>query len=335
MKLIYAPMATLSHEPMRRLVERFGGCDEHYTEMIHAPSLLHGGQFEKYYLLHEAAPEKIVWQLTGTEPVSMAEAAVMVSQLGGIGIDLNMGCSAPDIARFGAGISWMLKSRDETRTMVEAVKKVMPENLRLSVKMRLGDEDFTMQGLFDFTDMLIDCGVSQLVLHPRTKKEKYTRPPKISLLKPFVEHVREKNPDVKVIGNGAVHDAASFDAMLRVSPDLDGVMIGRAAAQKPWIFAEIARARGLMGHDRMQVPAGELPVDLFEVAEQFTEDLQKFQPPEFYDSRARRFFSFFLDNFMYSHFLKTKVLNTKIREEQLAAIKEYLDKMPEERFRKI
>ena len=50
MKLICAPMATLSHPAFRVIIEKFGGCDEYYTEMINAPSLLNGGQFEKYYI---------------------------------------------------------------------------------------------------------------------------------------------------------------------------------------------------------------------------------------------------------------------------------------------
>ena len=58
-------MATISHPAFRILVEQFGDCDEYFTEMINAGTLLTGGPFEKYYIDPAPVPEKIVWQLTG------------------------------------------------------------------------------------------------------------------------------------------------------------------------------------------------------------------------------------------------------------------------------
>ena len=51
LKFILAPMATLSHEAFRQTIQKFGGCDEYFNEMINAPSLLHNGKFEKFYML--------------------------------------------------------------------------------------------------------------------------------------------------------------------------------------------------------------------------------------------------------------------------------------------
>ena len=104
MKLMLAPMATLSHEAFRRAVARFGGCDEYFTEMINASSLLNMGPWEKFYLMDGPEPEKIVWQLTGNKAEPLAQAAALVAGLEGRGVDLNMGCSAPQIANTGAGI---------------------------------------------------------------------------------------------------------------------------------------------------------------------------------------------------------------------------------------
>ena len=116
-------MATLSHEPFRRAVEKFGGCDEYYTEMINASSLLNMGPFEKYYLLNGPVPEKIVWQLTGWDAQKIAAAVPVVLENGGIGIDINMGCSAPQIFKTGAGIAWMTKPLSETEKCISLVKK--------------------------------------------------------------------------------------------------------------------------------------------------------------------------------------------------------------------
>lgn len=331
MKLILAPMATLTHQALRKRVANFGGVDEYYTEMINASSLLHGGQFEKYYILNDVEPEKTVWQLTGDEAKPLSEAAAVVKDCGGIGIDINMGCAAPAIYKYGAGISWMLKPISETSSMLSVVKNAIGEK-RLSVKIRLGDEDFTMEKLFAFTDMLVGEGVSQIVLHPRTKKEKYTRPPKYNLLNEFCQYVKENHAGVSVIGNGGVRDVASYNKLLSVAPTLDGIMIGRAAVEKPWIFAELKKSGKSFEGTGEEL---ETEIDLYQVAEGFLEDLCQFQPKEFYPTRAKRFFEYYIDNFFFGHSLKAKIQNTDEKSEQLQLLKEYLERNPQERYKKV
>ena len=331
MKLILAPMATLTHQALRKTVANFGGVDEYYTEMINASSLLHGGQFEKYYILNDVEPEKTVWQLTGDEAKPLSEAADVVKDCGGIGIDINMGCAAPAIYKYGAGISWMLKPISETSSMLKSVKNAIGEK-RLSVKIRLGDEDFTMEKLFTFADMLVGEGVSQIVLHPRTKKEKYTRPPKYNLLNEFCQYVKENHVGVSVIGNGGVRDVASYRKLLSIAPNLDGIMIGRAAVEKPWIFAELKKSGKSFEGTGEEL---ETEIDLYQVAEGFLEDLCQFQPKEFYPTRAKRFFEYFIDNFFFGHSLKAKIQNTDEKSEQLTLLKEYLERNPQERYKKV
>ena len=84
----------------------------------------------------------------------------IVCEKGGIGIDLNMGCSAPQIYKTGAGIAWILKPLKETAEAVSKVKKSLDlieektqNHFRFSVKCRLGNENFTEQTFFNFTDM--------------------------------------------------------------------------------------------------------------------------------------------------------------------------------------
>ena len=331
MKLILAPMATLTHQALRKTVANFGGVDEYYTEMINASSLLHGGSFEKYYILNDVEPEKTVWQLTGDEENPLSEAAAVVKDCGGIGIDIKMGCAAPAIYKYGAGISWMLKPISETSSMLSAVKNAIGEK-RLSVKIRLGDEDFTMEKLFAFADMLVGEGVSQIVLHPRTKKEKYTRPPKYNLLNEFCQYVKENHAGVSVIGNGGVRDVASYRKLLSVAPNLDGIMIGRAAVEKPWIFAELKKSEKVFEDTGEEL---ENEIDLYQVAEGFLEDLCQFQPKEFYPTRAKRFFEYFIDNFFFGHSLKAKIQNTDEKSEQLQLLKEYLERNPQERYKRV
>ena len=330
MKLILAPMATLTHAALRSTIAQFGGCDEYYTEMIQAGTLLTGGPFEKYYLFTDPEPEKIVWQITGGKIPAMVEAAKMLSQMDGIGVDINMGCCAPDIVRAGAGIAWMLKERQETEELVEQVGAVVRgAGKRFSVKLRLGDEDFTTEGFFSFIDILAQRGVQQVALHPRTKKEKYRRPPRLHYVGQLVKYIEEKGYAIQVVLNGGVSDGASAKKAQEQGSGISGIMIGRAAAQKPWVFKQIAdyRATG------QQVSSGAFTVDLLETARNFIEQLQHFQPQEFYKTRLQRFFAFYSDNVQFAHHLRTRLLNHPTPEGCLQQLEEYFAAAPHERFK--
>lgn len=330
MKLILAPMATLTHAALRSTIAQFGGCDEYYTEMIQAGTLLTGGPFEKYYLFTAPEPEKIVWQITGGKIPAMVEAAKMLSQMDGIGVDINMGCCAPDIVRAGAGIAWMLKERQETEELVEQVGAVVRgAGKRFSVKLRLGDEDFTTEGFFSFIDILAQRGVQQVALHPRTKKEKYRRPPRLHYVGQLVKYIEEKGYAIQVVLNGGVSDGASAKKAQEQGSGISGIMIGRAAAQKPWVFKQIAdyRATG------QQVSSGAFTVDLLETARNFIEQLQHFQPQEFYKTRLQRFFAFYSDNVQFAHHLRTRLLNHPTPEGCLQQLEEYFAAAPHERFK--
>lgn len=336
-------MATLTHEALRRSVFGFGGCDEYFTEMIQAGTLLTGGPFEKYYLHTGPEPDKIVWQLTGAKADALARAAELVAGVGGVGVDVNMGCCAPEIVKSGAGIAWMLKPYAETAAMLEGVRRAVEnakpaanrpaeENakpaanrraaLRFSVKIRLGDEDFTDDRFFSFIDMLVGTGVRQITLHPRTRKERYRTPPRLEYVRKLCDYLNARGSDVKVVLNGAVCDAASARKAYEIAPAVDGIMIARAAIRKPWVFAEIK---------------GTAPekIDLLQTGLQFIDDLAECQPPEFYKTRLQRFFTYYSDNVQFAQYLRTQLLNAPTLDgcrERLAA---YFDQCPHERYKKI
>ena len=324
MQLICGPMATISHPAFRTLLERFGGCDEYFTEMINAGTLLTGGPFEKYYIDPAPVPSKVVWQLTGHDADNMKAAAVKLAELPGIGIDINMGCAAPDIYRYGAGIAWMLKDRIETQAMVRAVRSVVPSDKRLSVKLRLGDDNFTDDGFFDFCDMLVGEGVELLTLHPRTKKEKLVRPPRYEYCQRLAERYKGRVP---VYLNGNVKDSVSFRNAVARCPDVAGVMISRAAVQKPWIFKTLAVPELVEGGEGLHIDMEQLCLDYISLIEQY-------QPPEFYKTRLQRFFTYFCQNFKFAHYAQTQFVNAagKGNDALRQAIKEFFIKCPEERF---
>ncbi len=335
MKLLLAPMDSITHQAFRNLVGRFGGCDEYFNEMINASSLLNDGPWEKFYLFEGPEPEKLVWQLTDKNGEKMAQAASVLAQKGGIGVDLNMGCSAPQIANTGAGVAWMIKPVSETQAMVSGVKSAL-ENAakdglaakRLSVKLRLGDENFTPEKLFSFTDMLVSEGVQMLTLHPRTKKEKYREKPRWN----FVEELALRYPNIPVILNGAVKDKQSLEEAVKTAPHASGVMIARAAVQKPWIFAQLRALSGLLTEQGQSNEISFDKIDCEQLALDFISDVEEFQPPEFWKTRLQRFFAFYCLNFSFGHYFQTQMLNSKDNDDARSRLKEYFTKCPDDKF---
>jgi tRNA-dihydrouridine synthase len=281
-------------------------------------------------LKYEPQEQPIVAQIWGKNPEMFAETAKAVKELGYQALDINMGCSAPDVYKTGAGIGWMLRPVEETREMICEVGKVLasynqnyPENKkRFSVKLRLGDENFTDEGFYSFCDMLVDAGVELLTLHPRTKKEKLSRPPRYSYCQALCE--RYKGAGVKIYLNGNIKDKASAEYALAACPDISGIMISRASVQKPWIFYQINSEK-----------SKEIKVDMEKICYDYIKNVEEYQPAEFYKTRLQRFFTYFCMNFQFAHYAQTRFVNAAekgndvLREE----IRDFFEKCPEEKIK--
>jgi tRNA-dihydrouridine synthase len=312
-------MAEISHRALRELIAGFGGDaargpDEYFTEMISAGGLLGGGPFESWYLDPGPYPERLVYQLVGSDPDQIERAAALLDRRDSagpcLGIDVNMGCAAPAIRRSGAGVAWMA-SADAAGDLMGRLRRVVRR--RLSVKLRIGFQD-DFEGLLRFCRRLEAEGVELITLHPRIAGEKFRR----SARWDYVERLRGEL-GIPVAGNG---DIASPEEMLSRAGK-GPVMTGRAAVRRPWIFAAArALGKGAAGAGA-EASGGEkapckTPVNLEETGIRFLELLARYQPPEFHLSRARRFFSYFCDNLKWGNYLKN-LLN---REQSLAGIEQ-------------
>jgi tRNA-dihydrouridine synthase len=318
-------MAEISHRALRELIEDFRGpgsegCSEYFTEMISAGAFTAGGPFEAWYADAGPCPDKTVYQLVGHDAAQLARTAALLDSRDCLGIDINMGCSAPAIIRTGAGVRWMADI-DKAGEMIRQVRRAVKR--RLSVKLRTGlIDDF--EYLVRFCRRLEAEGVELITLHPRTAKEKFKRFPRWE----YVAALR-RELGIPVAGNGNIASAAEL--LRRASPG-DGpggpVMIGRLAVRQPWVFV---RARALETGDGTTGAGAGFAIDLEETGLRFLELLARYQPPEFHISRARRFFSYFCDNLKWGNYVKTLLG----REETLAGMervwKGYLEEYPEEK----
>ena len=296
---VLAPMAELSHRALRELIESLSGADEYFTEMISAGALVSGGPFEAWYMDNGPCPEKLVYQVVGGDADQIVRAVTLLDQRECLGIDINMGCSAPAIIRTGAGVRWMADS-DRARDLI---RRLRPKTgRRLSVKLRTGltgDFDYLVR----FCRGLEEEGLDLITLHPRTAKEKFKRSARWDYVSALKKELR-----IPVAGNG---DISSASEMLLRGKECDAVMIGRLAVRRPWIF-KMAK----MVTDTVSDSPKMVSVTIFETGLRFLELLSRYQPPEFHLSRARRFFGYFCDNLKWG----THVKNLLNRETSLAGI---------------
>ena len=329
MKLVCAPMATISHQAFRWCVEQFAGLDEFYTEMINAATLVSGGPFEHYYLQNDIEPQKTVWQITGNNASTLAKAASIVARQGGIGVDINMGCSAPQVARTGAGISWMARPLPEVAECARKVRSALDEveqqearSIRLSVKCRLGGEGYTQESLFAFADALVSGGVSLIAVHPRTQRERYRGLPRYDVAQSLAVHCKGR---AAVYVSGCIRDAETARSVVSTCPDAAGLMIARGAAERPWVFAQIKRAHLAGAHEAIRV-------DRLAVALTFIDALQRWQPREFHKTRLQRFFGYYCSQFFFAHYFRTRMQNFISLDASRDELLSYFQKQPHERI---
>ena len=325
-------MAAITHSAFRTLVHEFGGCDLYFSEMISAEAFLGGTPFEYAYRDPRPVPERLVYQLVGRSEEAIVEAARILAREPVLGIDVNMGCSAPQIAKKGGGVSWM-DYPDAAATLISKLREAVPTKT-VSAKFRLGTGKAPDE-LREFGRALERAGASFLTLHPRLRKQSYSRPSDWQ----YVNMLREA-VSLPVYGSGDVTDAAGFERRARES-GVDGVMIGRAAVTRPWIFSEIrynrAAADGSVqpsdhgGPDTVRGDGSEY-IDLWTVSQRFNELLEAMQPEAFHKTRARRFYTYFLKNLAFGYRLAAQLQHIQSYEEIVCRVASYFDEHPEHRY---
>jgi len=227
-------MSGITSSPFRIQAKR-GGCALSFTEMTSADGLVRAGKKTLGHcriLLQEGSTGI---QLFGSDPQVLARAAWMAETSRAVLIDINMGCPAKSVCRHGAGASLMRTPR-RIEAILSAVRQAV--SLPLTVKLRSGWDEASINAP-EIAVMAELCGVDAVTIHPRTRAQGFARSADWTIIARVKERV-----NVPVIGNGDVRSAADAERMFREA-GCDGIMVGRAALSRPWIFNEIlARLEG-------------------------------------------------------------------------------------------
>lgn len=253
-----APMMDCTDRHFRWFMRQISRRTLLYTEMVTMGAVLHG---DREYLLGFSPEEKpLALQLGGDDPVMLAECARIGEGMGYDEININVGCPSDRVSSGNFGACLMARP-ERVAECVAAMRAAV--GIPVTVKHRIGiDDRDSYEDMRSFVTTVAAAGCDRFTVHARkavlgglSPKENRTVPP----LRPGdVYRLKAELPELRIEINGGVLTLAA--AAEHFTNDVDGVMIGRAAYDNPYLFAEVDRR--FYGDERA-VP------DRFEVARRF------------------------------------------------------------------
>ncbi len=207
-----------------------------YTEMIATGSIIYGKCLEQLEFNKEEHPVGV--QLGGSDINDLVECSKMCEQQGYDEINLNVGCPSDRVQKGKFGACLMLEPNlvgDCLKNMQDAV------NIPVSIKCRLGiNENISYEFLHNFISIVKRSGINIFIIHARNGILKGLSPRQNRNIPPlkydYVYKLKEDFPELEIIINGGIKSLNESKAHLK---KVDGVMIGRAAYDNPFMLKDI------------------------------------------------------------------------------------------------
>lgn len=226
--LILAPMAGVTDQPFRQLCKQLGA-GMTVSEMITADPSLWNSKKSRLRRTHQGEVGIRSVQIAGTEPEIMALAAQHNVEHGAQIIDINMGCPAKKVCKKAAG-SALLQDPELVEHILTAV--VSAVDVPVTLKIRTGQDGENRNGV-TIAKIAEDSGIQALAIHGRTRADKFMGEAEFETIAEIKQAV-----SIPIIANGDITSPEKAQWVLDFTK-ADGLMIGRAAQGKPWVFREI------------------------------------------------------------------------------------------------
>ena len=224
-----APMAGVTDKPFRQLCKRLGA-GLATSEMTTSDPRLWTTRKSLKRMDHAGEPDPVSVQIAGYDPAMLAEAARYNADAGAQIIDINMGCPAKKVCNVYAGSALLQDEALVARILAAVVGAV---EVPVTLKIRTGWNRDNRNGV-RIARIAQDCGVAALAVHGRTRADLYEGDAEYDTIAAVRQAVR-----IPVLANGDVDSPQKARAVLDYT-GCDGLLIGRAAQGRPWIFREIA-----------------------------------------------------------------------------------------------
>lgn len=315
MKLILAPMEGVVDFNMRQLLTDIGGFDLCVTEFVrivdqvlspkvyhrYCPELLNQGK------TRSGTPVRV--QLLGQDANYLAENAIVASELGSHGIDLNFGCPAKTVNKSKGG-AVLLKTPEHIYEIVKKVREAVPLSNEVSAKIRLGfDDDTLSQEIFDAVNQ---AGANTITIHARTKKDGYRPPAYWEKIKPLLNSPHK----MQVIANGEVWNLDDYQRCKLRSGCVD-VMLGRGALAKPDLAKQIMSAN--LSQEYTELSWQEILVHIIN-SSMHNEEPKK---EKYFSSRTKQWLRFLLLTYPEASDLFNDIKRLKLKDDVLNMLKQH------------
>jgi tRNA-dihydrouridine synthase A len=216
-----------------------------YTEMITTAALIHGDVDR--HLRFDPTEQPVALQLGGSEPADLAHCARLAERYGYDEINLNVGCPSERVQKGAFGACLMA----EPALVAECVRAMRAvTRVPVTVKHRIGiDRDENYDFMCAFVETVAAAGCDTFIVHARNAILKGLSPKQNREIPPlrydFVHRLKREHPALTIVINGGIATWAQIEEQLA---HVDGVMIGRAAYNDPWLLAKADQR--VFGDDR-------------------------------------------------------------------------------------
>ncbi len=207
-----------------------------YTEMVTTGAILHGDT--ERFLRFDPAEHPVALQLGGADPDDLARCAEIAAARGYDEVNLNVGCPSDRVqnARFGA---CLMNHPDLVASCIARMSGAV--DIPVTVKTRIGvDDRDSWEDFRGFVETVAATGCRVFIIHARKAWLQGLSPKQNREIPPLsyetVYRLKQEYPDLTVVINGGITETSAVADHL---DHVDGVMIGRAAYENPWLLAEI------------------------------------------------------------------------------------------------
>jgi tRNA-dihydrouridine synthase B len=307
--VVLAPMAGVTDRPFRTLCRKFGA-GLAASEMLTADTRLWDTPKSRRRMDHSGEPSPRVVQIAGFDPQMMADAARRNVDAGAEIIDINMGCPAKKVCNRLAG-SALLQDEMLVARILKAVVDAVAAPVTL--KTRTGWDRDNRNGI-SIARIAEDCGIQALAIHGRTRADMYQGNAEHETARAIKDNIK-----IPVFANGDIDSPARACEILALT-GCDGIMIGRGAQGRPWIFDDV---NFFMREGKLRE---ELALEnVRDIMRAHLEDLYDFYGDETGVRVARKHLSWYFRQHPGQEALRDRLVTIETPHEQLATLLEQYD----------
>jgi len=308
--LVLAPMAGVTDAPFRRICRRFGA-GMTTSEMTTADTSLWQTPKSRYRLDLDLDAEPVAVQIAGSEPQQLAQAAVACVERGAQIIDINMGCPAKKVCKKLAGSALLQDEKLVAEILTSVVAAV---SVPVTLKIRTG-WDPENRNAVKIARIAEDSGVQSLAVHGRTRACRYKGTAEFETI------ARVKGAvGIPVIANGDITTLKKSLEVLRLT-NCDGLMIGRGAQGRPWIFRELGQ---LLNPDQ-HLPQLD-KYDLRDIMLDHLDELHRFYGELTGVRVARKHLTWYCNSLENAEEFRHQVVRVESASEQISLARTYFDR---------